>query len=86
MPDLGNNIRHGNSLIGTDFRTFDQMQLPLMGDEEIHEFDWATAFPLAFREGGFEVVIGNPPYLSFGGPRSARRHAPAKPKRSISKN
>jgi len=67
LPDLGNNIRHGNSLIGTDFKTFGQLQLPLVGDDELHEFDWPSAFPQAFRNGGFDVVIGNPPYVSFGG-------------------
>jgi len=67
LPDLGNNIRHGNSLIGTDYRTFGQMQLQLGEGDELHEFDWPSAFPQAFRSGGFDVVIGNPPYLSFGG-------------------
>ena len=67
LPDLGNNIRHGNSLIGTDYRTFGQMELPLGDGEAVHEFDWKGAFPRVFRDGGFDVVIGNPPYLSFGG-------------------
>src|SRR5579872_86167 len=26
-------------------------------------FDWRTAFPEAFSKGGFDVVIGNPPYV-----------------------
>jgi len=67
LPDLGSNIRHGNSLIGTDFRTFGQMELALDDGEAVHEFDWKSAFPRVFRDGGFDVVIGNPPYLSFGG-------------------
>ena len=66
LPDLGNNIRHGNSLIGSDFRTFAQMQLPNM-DDDVSAFDWATEFTDVFRDGGFNVVIGNPPYLSFAG-------------------
>lgn len=66
LPDLGRNIRHGNSLVGPDFRTFGQMELPALGDGA-DEFDWEKAFPEAFKDGGFDVVIGNPPYLSFAG-------------------
>ncbi|NJO56468.1 MAG: N-6 DNA methylase, partial [Rhodospirillales bacterium] len=28
-----------------------------------HGFDWQTAFPEVFASGGFDVVIGNPPYV-----------------------
>lgn len=28
-----------------------------------HGFTWATAFPDVFAEGGFDVVLGNPPYV-----------------------
>jgi hypothetical protein len=66
LPDLGRNIRHGNSLIGPDFRTFGQMELPSFGDG-VSEFEWEKEFPEAFKVGGFDVVIGNPPYLSFAG-------------------
>lgn len=69
LPDLGSNIRHGNSLVGSDFRTFAQMQLPTM-DDDVATFDWAKEFPDVFREGGFDVVVGNPPYLSFAGRQS----------------
>jgi len=27
-------------------------------------FDWAAAFPEAFADGGFDAVIGNPPYIA----------------------
>ena len=27
-------------------------------------FDWAGAFPEAFAEGGFDAVVGNPPYIA----------------------
>lgn len=66
LPDLGRNIRHGNSLIGPDYRTFGQLELPAF-DDDIAEFDWEKTFPAAFKDGGFDVVIGNPPYLSFAG-------------------
>jgi hypothetical protein len=114
LPDLGDNIKCGNSLIGPDF--YQQGELPLLTDEDkyrINVFDWHTEFPQIFRrktpsgelretpaaplsdytqpgvplhgsyrtkktkektvppqapsysewEGGFDAVIGNPPYI-----------------------
>jgi hypothetical protein len=111
LPDLGDNIKCGNSLIGPDF--YQQGELPLLTDDEkyrINVFDWQKEFPQIFRrrtaggelrdapppldytmpgvplhgsysikkmkekdlphvpvepewEGGFDVVIGNPPYV-----------------------
>ena len=62
LPDLGQNIRCGNSLIGWDY--FQGQMFP--DEEEIHRvnpFDWQRAFPHVFAAGGFDAVIGNPPYL-----------------------
>ena len=113
LPDLGDNIKCGNSLIGPDF--YQQGELPLLTDDEkyrINVFDWHAEFSQIFRrrtaggelrdapppldytmpgvplhgsysykkmkgekaapppspvepewEGGFDVVIGNPPYI-----------------------
>jgi type I restriction-modification system DNA methylase subunit len=68
LPDLGRNIKCGNSLIGPDF--YDgRLDLP---DEEavgrVNAFDWAWEFPEAMAPtsagaGGFDAVIGNPPYV-----------------------
>jgi len=113
LPDLGANIKCGNSLIGPDF--YQQQQMTLLDDEEryrVNVFDWQAEFPDIFRrkvaagemretpaspldytmpgvplhgsysykkkkvekavqavapaepesEGGFDAVIGNPPY------------------------
>jgi len=65
LPDLGNNIQCGNSLIGPDF--YDQPGLPDLDDDTRHRinvFDWKSAFPSVFAQGGFDCVIGNPPYLN----------------------
>jgi type I restriction-modification system DNA methylase subunit len=65
QPDLGANIKCGNSLIGPDF--YDDQQQGLFDTEEQHRvnaFDWHTAFPEIFKNGGFDTVIGNPPYFS----------------------
>ena len=119
LPDLGDNIKCGNSLIGPDF--YQQAELPLLTDEEryrINVFDWQAEFPRVFPpktasselretatavlsdytmpgvplhgayarrersatkaatqpgppepewEGGFDAVIGNPPYVRIQG-------------------
>jgi len=118
LPDLGANIKCGNSLIGPDF--YQQQQMTLLDEEEryrINVFDWHAEFPHIFRrkvaagemretpaspldytmpgvpwhgsysykkkkgekgvppsapiepewEGGFDAVIGNPPYVRIQG-------------------
>ena len=64
LPDLGENIKCGNSLIGPDY--YDGQQLGMFDTEEqyrVNAFDWQKAFPQVFRDGGFDAVIGNPPYI-----------------------
>src|SRR6266702_4273059 len=118
LPDLGANIKCGNSLIGPDF--YQQQQMTLLDEEEryrVNVFDWQAEFPHIFRrkvatgemretpaspldytvpgvplhgsysykkkrvkkagqavvraepesEGGFDAVIGNPPYVRIQG-------------------
>lgn len=63
LPDLGENIKCGNSLIGPDY--YDNQQLTMFDSEEqyrVNAFDWHRSFPKAFAKGGFDAVIGNPPY------------------------
>jgi len=71
LPDLGKNIKCGNSLIGNDYYHFQGVQeaLPIYDEEEdererINAFDWAGfgGFAEIMRDGGFDAVIGNPPY------------------------
>lgn len=69
LPDISDNIKCGNSLIGHDFTK--QGELVSVSDEErdrINPFDWhRDGFPEVFRAGGFHVVIGNPPYVRIQG-------------------
>lgn len=110
LPDLADNIKCGNSLVGPDYFEWDQ--IPLLEDDErlrLNVFDWKTEFPSVFLtgssgklrdsmvapldysmpgvplhgryatkkiraepspasryvpdfDGGFDAVIGNPPY------------------------
>ena len=50
LSSLNNNIKCGNSLISDG---------EIAGDKA---FDWEAEFPQIFKNGGFDVVIGNPPY------------------------
>ncbi len=64
LPDLADNIKCGNSLIGPDF--YRGKQLDLLDEEErlrINVFDWQTEFRPIMQSGGFDAVIGNPPYV-----------------------
>jgi hypothetical protein len=64
LPSLHQNIKCGNSLIGTDI--YADMQVPLDDMEtvkRINAFDWDRAFPEIMQKGGFDAVIGNPPYV-----------------------
>lgn len=59
LPDLDQNIKDGNSLIDTDF--YDS-EFDLGFEKKIKPFNWKIGFPDVFKQGGFDVVIGNPPY------------------------
>jgi type I restriction-modification system DNA methylase subunit len=63
LPDLSRNIKCGNSLIGPD--CYVQGTLDLSDDDQyrINAFDWEREFADVFKDGGFDAVIGNPPYV-----------------------
>src|SRR5262249_6601405 len=50
LTSLDQTIRVGNSVIA---------------DASVHPraFEWQSAFPEVFESGGFDVVVGNPPYV-----------------------
>jgi len=51
LNDLSSNIKCGNSLIDSK---------AVAGDKA---FNWQEQFPKVFAKGGFDVIIGNPPYV-----------------------
>src|SRR6266498_2435430 len=62
LPDLGRNIKCGNSLIGYDY--FEGRMLVAQEERErVNAFDWKAEFPQVFAQGGFDAVFGNPPYI-----------------------
>ena len=52
LNTLNQNIKCGNSLISD----------PAIAGSKA--FDWQKEFPQVFEKGGFDIVIGNPPYVS----------------------
>jgi type I restriction-modification system DNA methylase subunit len=71
LPNIGGNIKCGNSLIGPDF--YDAGQMILFDEDEmrrVNVFDWeddVKGFGEIMSGGGFDCVIGNPPYLRIQG-------------------
>ncbi|MEH2323711.1 MAG: N-6 DNA methylase [Nostoc sp.] len=64
LPDLDNNIQCGNSLIDGEF--YQNNKLNLLDEDtayRVNIFDWKSAFSNIMKQGGFDVVIGNPPYI-----------------------
>ncbi|HET7088673.1 MAG TPA: N-6 DNA methylase [Anaerolineae bacterium] len=62
LPNLDANIKCGNSLIGPDYFS-DQLMPDTEELRRVNPFDWEREFPDAIKAGGFDCVIGNPPYI-----------------------
>ena len=77
LPDLDRNIQCGNSLIGPDY--FSGRLLPDAEElARVNPFDWKAAFPEAMAAGGFDAVIGNPPYVRMEGFKELKAYFKAK--------
>lgn len=62
LPSLDSNIKSGNSLIDLDF--YDgQIDFDPQVEKKIKPFNWQQKFPEVFKKGGFDAIIGNPPYV-----------------------
>ncbi len=61
LNDLSNNIKCGNSLIDD----------PKIAGEKA--FNWEKEFPQVFENGGFDVIISNPPYVTRGISESVKK-------------
>ncbi len=57
LPNLSHSIKCGNSLIASDFSMVPEDLV------RVRAFDWPAQFPDAMKAGGFDAIIGNPPYI-----------------------
>jgi hypothetical protein len=56
LPPLENNIKCGNSLLASDFSMIPEDLV------RVRAFDWNVGFRQIMKGGGFDAVVGNPPY------------------------
>jgi len=63
LPPLGDMVRCGNSLVSTAEWQAACGAMPGPLREKINPFTWTDEFPAEMAAGGFNVIIGNPPYI-----------------------
>ena len=71
LPSLHENIKCGNSLIGWDIVA---PEMPADEVKRINPFDWEREFPDVMKAGGFDAVIGNPPYVRQEGLKEQKKY------------
>ena len=81
LPSLASNVLVGNSLVSIDFYAQAQMgQLDAFEEHRLRPFKWENTqegFGQVLADGGFDVVIGNPPYFSVDASYGAGHPVPA---------
>jgi type I restriction-modification system DNA methylase subunit len=66
LPSLADNIKQGNSLIASDFSVIPEDLV------RVHAFDWPIQFSTIMKAGGFDAIVGNPPWgATFDEPQLA---------------
>lgn len=65
LPSLENNIKSGNSLINSNFNSEGERLFASDEDTQykIKCFSWEKEFSSVIKKGGFDIIIGNPPYV-----------------------
>jgi hypothetical protein len=81
LPSLTGNIRCGNSLVSTDYYQQTNIgQLDAFEEHRLRPFKWDSVhegFGKILADGGFDVVVGNPPYFSIDATYGAKHPVPA---------
>lgn len=65
LPSLEDNIKSGNSLINSNFNSEGERLFASDEDTQykIKCFSWEKEFSSIIKKGGFDIIIGNPPYV-----------------------
>lgn len=65
LPSLDDNIKSGNSLINSNFNSEGERLFASDEDTQykIKCFSWEKEFSSVIKKGGFDIIIGNPPYV-----------------------
>jgi len=76
MQDAGKNLRVGDSLIGPPYSALERSPRARKPEPKVSRaFDFWAEFPEPFERGGFDLVIGNPPWVAYAG-RAAQPLSP----------
>src|SRR5260370_35072575 len=65
LPALDETLHAGNSLVSPAEWAAVRGPLPPVLVEKVNPFTWVTEFPTEMAGGGFNVMVGNPPYIRF---------------------
>jgi type I restriction-modification system DNA methylase subunit len=64
LPDLSGIVRAGNSLVSlAEWAAATNSAMPAALVGKVNPFDWRAEFPAELGHGGFDVIVGNPPYI-----------------------
>lgn len=63
LPALDDTLRTGNSLVNQGEWEIACGAFPARLLESVNPFTWAAEFPTEHAAGGFDVIVGNPPYI-----------------------
>lgn len=62
LPELEGNLRAGNSLVSQAEWVAAHGAFPAQLLEKVNPFSWIVEFPEEHQRGGFDAIVGNPPY------------------------
>jgi type I restriction-modification system DNA methylase subunit len=65
LPVLNKNITCGNSLIGTDILSGELFEP--VEERKLNPMDFEQRFPQIIKRGGFDAIVGNPPWITLRG-------------------
>lgn len=64
LPSLANNIICGNALVDWDISSGDLFeQVDQEKEKRLNPMSFESKFPAVMRNGGFDAIVGNPPYI-----------------------